>query len=30
MSEDEMVAISSRRSAMIDFMRFLQSNYEFV
>lgn len=28
MTEDEMVSISSRRRAMIEFMRFLQGNYE--
>ncbi len=30
MTEDEMVSISSRRRAMIEFMRFLQANYELV
>ncbi len=30
MTEDEMVSISSRRRAMIEFMRFLQGNYELV
>jgi len=28
MTEEEMLSISSRRRAMIDFMRFLQNNYE--
>lgn len=28
MSEDEMLSISSRRRALIEFMRFLQTNYE--
>ncbi len=28
MSEDEMLSISSRRRAMIEFMRFLQTNYQ--
>lgn len=30
MSEDEVLSISSRRRAVIEFMRFLQSNYEMV
>lgn len=30
MTEDEIVSISSRRRAMIEFMRFLQTNYELV
>lgn len=29
MSEEEIISLSSRRRAMIEFMRFLQANYEF-